>query len=85
MVWNMKMKALYNILQGGVVKNLTLNKNQSTIMVKKLPVISLLLIPITTIFINLFVVLLANTGYRFFYITHFYVTSGRRLLIRYVH
>ena len=43
MVWNMKMKALYNILQGGVVKNVTLNKNQSAIMVQKLPVISLLL------------------------------------------
>ena len=39
----MKMKALYNILQGGVVKNVTLNKNQSAIMVQKLPVISLLL------------------------------------------
>ena len=44
MVWNMKMKALYNILQGGVVKNVTLNKNQSAIMVQKLPVISLLLV-----------------------------------------
>ena len=43
MVWNMKMKALYNILQGGVVKKCTLNKNQSAIMVQKLPVISLLL------------------------------------------
>ena len=40
----MKMKALYNILQGGVVKNVTLNKNQSAIMVQKLPVISLLLV-----------------------------------------
>jgi len=38
------MKALYNILQGGVVKNVTLNKNQSAIMVQKLPVISLLLL-----------------------------------------
>ena len=38
------MKALYNILQGGVVKNVTLNKNESAIMVQKLPVISLLLL-----------------------------------------
>jgi hypothetical protein len=44
MVWNMKMKALCNFLQGEVVKNVSLNKNQSAIMVQKLPVISLLLV-----------------------------------------
>ena len=44
MVWNMKMKALRNFLQGEVVKNVSLNKNQSAIMVQKLPVISLLLV-----------------------------------------